>query len=709
MPNRKITEFPSIEAGDIVDQDVLTLVDVFEVDPALRNKKITFTEFRNYLDTYYVNTTEIDPFEVGNLLVSGYLSVSGTTTLESNLTVSGLATFESGTRFLDDVNISNDLTVTGNIVATQITIDNTITDYLQAVSGNFSIATGITADFSSGYFDTLSGTTITGEAIGGVSGTFVDLTVPRGLVVESGWFEYLNASNLIATGIVVTTGTFTSGIQTTGTISGGTITGDTGNFGVLNTTSGYFDFVSGTFITGDTGEYDSLTAQSLTGVSGNIPQLVSLGIHTNTLTGTTANINVVSGSVAAFTTGTFQGVSGTTAAFGTVTGTTADFNIVNADAINVDTLNATNLSFSGDQTISGNFVVQQNATISGSGIIEQDLYVGGTITGDTVTGTYGYFTNLSGYNISGYITRFNQIYVTNRIVNSGLLVQQGTTVFNNGITATGDLRTSGDIIGDGDTNISGINNIYFESGNVSGLVVRGDLNVEGSATLAELFFSGDLTISGNLDVTENITATGNVTATTGIFTTVTGTTAEFTSGVFNRSLAATAIGTNLSYVNVTGTTITGTDVLATNGTFVNITGTTVTGTDILATNGTFVNITGTTITGETISATTGVFNSVDIQNFSASDLTVSGQLIASGLIVQDTATVSGGLNVISGQAAFPWGTSGEPGVTFTGDLNTGFYNEGEKVNTSCDGNRAMTIESGTGGSAGRFVLTIWSA
>ena len=62
MPNRRITEFPAILAGDINDQDVLTLVHVFEIDPALRNKKLTFEIFRQYLDQYYININEIDPF-----------------------------------------------------------------------------------------------------------------------------------------------------------------------------------------------------------------------------------------------------------------------------------------------------------------------------------------------------------------------------------------------------------------------------------------------------------------------------------------------------------------------------------------------------------------------------------------------------------------------------------------------------------------------
>jgi hypothetical protein len=94
VPNRKITEFPAILPGDIVDADVLNLVHVFEVDPALRNKKITFSGFREYLDTYYINYNEIDPFELNNLIVSGYLRVSGETILATGLTVSGDADFK---------------------------------------------------------------------------------------------------------------------------------------------------------------------------------------------------------------------------------------------------------------------------------------------------------------------------------------------------------------------------------------------------------------------------------------------------------------------------------------------------------------------------------------------------------------------------------------------------------------------------------------
>ena len=76
MANRKISEFPSIQGLDIDEQDLLTLVHVFEVDPALRNKRITFTEFKTYLDLYYANTAGGATFS-GNVIINGNLTVTG--------------------------------------------------------------------------------------------------------------------------------------------------------------------------------------------------------------------------------------------------------------------------------------------------------------------------------------------------------------------------------------------------------------------------------------------------------------------------------------------------------------------------------------------------------------------------------------------------------------------------------------------------------
>lgn len=87
MPNRKASEFPSITGSEIDEEDLLTLVHVFEVDPTLRNKRITFTQFKSYLDVYYSPISGAT-FS-GNVVITGTLTTTGNLTATSNLTVSG--------------------------------------------------------------------------------------------------------------------------------------------------------------------------------------------------------------------------------------------------------------------------------------------------------------------------------------------------------------------------------------------------------------------------------------------------------------------------------------------------------------------------------------------------------------------------------------------------------------------------------------------
>jgi len=89
MANRKGSEFPSITGSEIDEEDLLTLVHVFEVDPTLRNKKITFTQFKSYLDLYYSPLSGAT-FS-GNVTITGNFVVSGSS-IFNTLTTSGLAT-----------------------------------------------------------------------------------------------------------------------------------------------------------------------------------------------------------------------------------------------------------------------------------------------------------------------------------------------------------------------------------------------------------------------------------------------------------------------------------------------------------------------------------------------------------------------------------------------------------------------------------------
>jgi hypothetical protein len=82
VSNRRISEFSSITGLTIDEQDLLTLVHVFEVDPVLRNKKITFTEFKEYLNLYYPNTSP-GGF-TGNVTLNGNVTISGLVSLSNS-------------------------------------------------------------------------------------------------------------------------------------------------------------------------------------------------------------------------------------------------------------------------------------------------------------------------------------------------------------------------------------------------------------------------------------------------------------------------------------------------------------------------------------------------------------------------------------------------------------------------------------------------
>jgi hypothetical protein len=79
VANRRITELPSIQGAILAEQDLLTLVRVFEVDPTLKNKKITLNEFSNYLNTKYLTLS--GGVMTGALLVQANATISGALTV----------------------------------------------------------------------------------------------------------------------------------------------------------------------------------------------------------------------------------------------------------------------------------------------------------------------------------------------------------------------------------------------------------------------------------------------------------------------------------------------------------------------------------------------------------------------------------------------------------------------------------------------------
>ena len=246
MANRKITEFSSVNGTSIVDEDLLTLVKVFEVDPTLKNKKLTFGEFRNYLDQYY-----------GVASLSGDITLSGNLTITGDLTVEGDSTFVSGT-FSDSLSVTDSVTV-GNI----ITVPSISGSAFQGVNANFSSA--VTTSSVTAQTVTTSGLTFeSGEFIGGtlvlndletynltseyaivdyVSGT--TLVSGQTVVGVTGEFTQLNLNNAESTGTVDIKDLNVTGTLYVDSWTGTTVTGTT-----INATSGRYQYLSGALITG---------------------------------------------------------------------------------------------------------------------------------------------------------------------------------------------------------------------------------------------------------------------------------------------------------------------------------------------------------------------------------------------------------------------------------------------------------------------------
>jgi len=194
VANRRITELQVIAGTSLAEDDLFTVVHVGEVDPTLKNRRLTFSGTKQYLDIYYLPRT------------GG--TVSGAVVVQGDLTVSGSTNFTAaaftGVVTVGSLVAQSGITASGTISGATITGANVQGTNVNGVLGNFTTITGQTINVTSGNFlQKVSGVTITGT---------------------SGGFVTLNS----------TTGNFTS--ITGVTITGTTITAATGIFSTLTYT-----------------------------------------------------------------------------------------------------------------------------------------------------------------------------------------------------------------------------------------------------------------------------------------------------------------------------------------------------------------------------------------------------------------------------------------------------------------------------------------
>jgi len=515
VANRRITQFPVIQPGDINDQDVLTLVHVFEVDPALRNKKFSFAQLRQYLDVYYVNTAEFDPLLAGNVIVSGYVIVSGVGVFGNDINVSGNASFSQDVTITGDLNVSGDMNLAGDLDVDDIDAVFITTDGLEVqTSGFINSLSGNTVNATSGTFQRLFALEATGIYANFVSGNFNELHADN-LDVDT-----IEVSGLEISGNLVSSGTIDANdINATGVISGTLITGDTVNIFDLNVTSGNFDYISGVTITGDTvgirtGAFTTMTGDDIrvSNISGTTitgedvyifnGYIVSGYYNTltgNTLTGETINVLDLNATDLFAESGYLNNVVASGIYVDTITGRVGQFE---------------ELYVSGDTTITGNL------NISGDFVVDDitaDHIVANS--GDFGTGNFQY---ISGTTITGQVGLFEQIDVV--VLNASGLEFSGNQSISGNLDVIGDLTVTGDVfVQSGLTvtgTISGTSGIFPDLNadriRVSGLEVEtiwvsGNAAVSGNTSIdGTLGVSGDVDLNSNLDVSGIITNDGGI-------------------------------------------------------------------------------------------------------------------------------------------------------------------------------------------------------
>jgi len=223
-------------------------------------------------------------------------------------------------------------------------------------------------------------------------------------------------------------------------------------------------------------------------------------------------------------------------------------------------------------------------------------------------------------------------------------------------------------------------------------IIFTDNNVDKSVPVSGLVQNP--TVSGNMTVTGFIL--GDVvrggTVVSGL--TVTGTTANFASGVFTTQVSGvTVIATTGNFTSLTGTTTTGTTANFASGVF----STQVTGTTILASTGTFQYLTGVNTLGMNANFVTGVI--VGSGTPAAPSLSISGDPntgIYSPGADQLAIATNGGVQLVvnsSGQVTLnALGTAAAPAYSWIGDPNTGFFRpNADEIAIATNGTQRLTV------------------
>lgn len=385
MANRRISELQEIAGIDLADADLFTVVRTGEVDPSIKNKKLTVSGVKAYLNIFYL--------EKAGGTISGNVRFERDVEILGALSTSGFTA--SGVTNLESLNVSGNTVISGTLSGTSITgtsVNATNVNSVTFTTSVFSASniTGVLGTFT----ERVSGLTVTG-----VTGAFGNLIAQSGSINDR-----LNAGTLSGDFGAFGTVTGITGIYTS-TLSGNTVTGTTanfttGNFQVLNagshsitgnlTVTGNLRILGSGFFSSGINVTGTVSGSTITGANGRFTNVTGVNVI-----GTTQ----VSGATVTGGAGRFATLTGGSAGFTTVTGTTVTGTTGNFRTLNAVTAFFTTGIVRENITVTGDATVRSNLFIQGSGYFTSGLSVTGTIIGQTITGTEGSFSQITGQTI----------------------------------------------------------------------------------------------------------------------------------------------------------------------------------------------------------------------------------------------------------------------------------------------------------------------
>ena len=414
--------------------------------------------------------------------------------------------------------------------------------------------------------------------------------------------------------------------------------------------------------------YGTVKVDNITFDNGGSDQNVTVSGLYNSLTSGITVTGTISGAVVIGSTS----VSGATVAGVTVTGTTVQGASGTFTSLTGTTIQGTTAAYT-----TGTFTSLTGTTTTGTTANFVSGVFTTSVSGATVIAPTGTFTSLTGTTTTGTTANFVSGVFTTSVSGATVIAPTGTFTSLTGTTTTGTTAnfTSGTF-----------QVLNANTHNVSGnLTVTGTLGVSGVAT-----FATGVNVSGTLS---GVTITGSTAQfTTGTFVSLTGTTTQGTTSTY----------TTGSFTSLTGTTTTGITATYATGSFTSLTGTTTQGTTSTYTTGTFTSLTGTTTTGTTATFASGIFTTL-----SGTTATFTSGIIASGTAALPSLAILGDPNTGiyspgADQLAVATNGTGRLFIASDGKIGVGTASPGSALHVSGSGEIAATVGS-------VYPLTLWTS